>query len=378
MSDSGAKFVYVCTGSLTNHCGVGELIAQPPTNLYCSRRKILAMAPAAIDLDAASFLGCVFESMGYGIMTVMVGFTLRALVGTKRKPMTSTSRRLLVVLFLIWILSTAHWIINVYRAFFAFMRFPKGPIAFYNTLSLPSYTARNTVYCLLTVLADTFAVYRCYVVWGRKWWVAVGPCLLVIGTTVTGVGVIYTFTRVTPGNVVFIAQVVPWVTSYVVMTLATNVVCTFLIAYRIIRNRMTFIAINSSGSRGRDPLMTSLIIILESAAIYSSALIILIVLYLLDSNAQYIALDIAVSSIGITFTMIILRVSMGVTSDQHTYGGNTSDSARLPSARSGDLSVNVSRLVEVNRDQYAGTVRTIAEDSGKGGYRENAKSSFAV
>lgn len=120
---------------------------------------------------------------------------------------------------------------------------------------------------------------------------------------------IYTFTRVTPGNEVFIAEVVPWVTSYVAMTLATNVVCTCtwayyfraiyprldafqaLIALRIIRNRMSFSPAGLARN-GRDPLWTSLIIILESAALYSSALIVLIVLYLLDSNAQYVALDI--------------------------------------------------------------------------------------
>lgn len=97
-----------------------------------------------------------------------------------------------------------HWIINVYRAYSAFMLFPEGPVAFYNTLSLSSYTARNTVYCMLTVLADGFAVsgcirlyvlsttklrlsyirqvYRAYVVWQRKWWITIVPAILLVGT----------------------------------------------------------------------------------------------------------------------------------------------------------------------------------------------------
>ncbi|KAJ7320874.1 hypothetical protein DFH08DRAFT_388532 [Mycena albidolilacea] len=340
------------------------------------------MAPIA--LDAASFLGCVFESLGFGLMTVMSGFTLRALLGNGRQRttlVTSRNRRLLVVLSLIWILSAAHWTINVYRAYSAFMLFPEGPVAFYNTLSLSSYTARNTVYCMLTVLADGFAVYRAYVVWQRKWWIAIVPAILLVGTLVTGIGVIYTFTRVTPGNVVFIAEVVPWVTSYVTMTLATNVVCTSLIALRIIRNRMSFSPVGLARN-SRDPLWTSLIIILESAALYSSALIVLIVLYLLGSNAQYVALDITVSSIGIAFVLIILRVTLGLSSDaQSNGGGSTSDASRL--ARSANLSVNVARLVEVNRDQYSdiGTGKNgpvVGRESDSGSFRGNAHSKLPV
>jgi hypothetical protein len=54
--------------------------------------------------ERAQFLGCVLESFGYGLLTVMTGFTLNSLWGNKqtRYP----SRLLLTVLALIWVLST--------------------------------------------------------------------------------------------------------------------------------------------------------------------------------------------------------------------------------------------------------------------------------
>jgi hypothetical protein len=66
--------------------------------------------------------------------------------------------------------------------------------------------------------------------------------------------------------------------------------------------------------------------------------------------------------------MIILRVSLGISSDAPTYGGVTTDNMRLPSRPGGDLTVNVSRLVEVNRytsgPMGGGSVkRTLTQDT---------------
>ncbi|KAJ7714889.1 hypothetical protein DFH07DRAFT_785701 [Mycena maculata] len=290
-----------------------------------------------ISIDGASFVGCVLESMLYGAFTIMAGFTLKTLLAARDR-----NRPLTVVLCLIWIFSTAHWITNVYRAYNAFIRFPEGPVTFYNTLSLPSYTARNTSYYFLTLVADGFAVTSKTASAARDTDSS--------ASTVAGGGVIYTFTKVPPGNVVFIARVVPWITSWISMTLATNVVCTIFIAIGILRIHMAARKVHLSPMRS-DPVWTSVIILTESAAIYSSTLITLITCYLLQSNSQYILLDLTVSSIGITFTMIILRISLKLSSEVTVQGQSTSQTMRVP-VRPGELSVNVSRLVQVNSDQY--------------------------
>lgn len=316
------------------------------------------------------FLGCVLESFGYGLLTVMTGFTLNSLWGNKqtRYP----SRLLLTVLALIWFLSTGHWITNVYRAYQAFLVFPAGPIAFYNMLNLPSYTVRNVLYCCLVLVADAFAVYRVYRVWNGRWYVVVFPIIMVFGSAIAGFGTTYWFASISPGAV-FGTEIVPWGTAWYAMNLATNGTCTFLIAFRIVQSQRTLRKLSTASSAR---LFNTLVIILESAAIYSSATIVLLTTTVIGTNSAFVVLDMTVSIVGITFTMIILRVSMGVSSDTQSQYNTGTDTLRMPTRSQGDLTVNVSRLVEVNAGPghpYAGTRSTgmgMGAPAYKGGYAD--------
>ena len=60
-------------------------------------------------------------------------------------------------------------------------------------------------------------------------------------------------------------------------------------------------------------------IIIESGMIYSACLIILLSLYLSGSFAQYIVLDGVTQVIGIVFSLIIVRVGLGLSTDAATY-----------------------------------------------------------
>ncbi|KAJ7083083.1 hypothetical protein B0H15DRAFT_427072 [Mycena belliarum] len=301
-----------------------------------------------IGLDTACFLGCVLETLGYGVFSMMAGFTLRTILIQQR--LVKRSSWILLVLVLMWLLSTMHWIVNVYRAYQAFLVFPEGPVEFYNTLALASYTAKNVAYATLTLVADAFATYRCYIVWNRNRYIGAIPGILLLSTAVAGYGATYVFTTVKAGNVIFLATIVPWITAWISLTLSTNVICTGLIGFRIIRSQQ---GLRNTPRIGKDHLTSTLIIIVESAAIYSSTLVALITSYLVGSNGQYVVLDVTISVIGITFTMIILRVSLGVSSNGDTPTTKRSITSepgtRRPVAH-GDVAVNVSRLVQVNRD----------------------------
>ena len=89
-------------------------------------------------------------------------------------------------------------------------------------------------------------------------------------------------------------------------------------------------------------------IIIESGMIYSACLIILLSLYLSGSFAQYIVLDGVTQVIGIVFSLIIVRVGLGLSTDAVTYtsqvrmstfaaqaGGNTQGDVRLRVRASG-------------------------------------------
>ena len=123
---------------------------------------------------------------------------------------------------------------------------------------------------------------------------------------VTGVGVIISFSKVSPEAPVF--SVTRWVATFYAITLATNVICTCTFSYRdpISSIEFTYLAliafriwsIDRDGGKYRETksmLRPVLAIIIESAAIYSSFLMILLVVYLSHNWASFM-LSQAVSS----------------------------------------------------------------------------------
>ena len=108
---------------------------------------------------------------------------------------------------------------------------------------------------------------------------------------VTGVGVIISFSKISPEAQVF--SLSKWVVAFYAITLATNVICTCAFSYwdPISFIEFTYLAmiafriwsIDRDGGKFRatkSMLKPVLAVIIESAAIYSSFLMILLVVYL--------------------------------------------------------------------------------------------------
>jgi len=211
-----------------------------------------------------------------------------------------------------YVLAVTHLSIDVYRAVEAFVDYtdiPHGSIAFYGRLNAPTEIAKTALYALQTILADGFFVWRCYVVWSKRWYIIVLPVIMVLGMTTAAVVICWEFSRAQPGDIVFESVLAPWVASGWSMTLATTVICTGLIAFRIWRSRRLL-----KQSRMHSSLLPVLVIIIESGALYSAAMISVIVAYAAGNNLQYIIIDFLPSLIGIVFTLITIRVALGISS----------------------------------------------------------------
>jgi len=92
------------------------------------------------------------------------------------------------------------------------------------------------------------------------------------------------------------------------MTLATNIICTALVAYRIwVINRRAI----SFSEHSLRPIM---LLVIESGAIYSATLTTLLILYKVKSWFQYVLLDAVSPIVGLVFSMVIVRIGLGLTS----------------------------------------------------------------
>ncbi|KAF8506468.1 hypothetical protein JB92DRAFT_3145441 [Gautieria morchelliformis] len=299
-------------------------------------------------LDVAVLVGLILQSFFYGVFQVLFIACVYVLLYNGR-----TSERVnwhfLITAILMWILIGVNFALSWSRIMDGFIALqpafredPGAIIAYFASLNQWKEVTRTGVYVALTAVADSLFIYRLYIVWGRSKLIVVLPILLLCGSITSGVGIEVVIGTTTSG--LFASSLAGWATSFFSISLVQNVITTFLIVYRIWRVNMN--VARGLGNRSLWPVMA---VILESGAIYSSTLLVLLAAYVSNSFVQYVALDMLVPIIGITFTLIIVRVGLGLS--QSPSGGRVAPSTHptMGSFPLQKLNINVSHQVTVDR-----------------------------
>ncbi|KAF8735513.1 hypothetical protein AX14_001946 [Amanita brunnescens Koide BX004] len=259
--------------------------------------------------DEAKLISIFIQSVLYGAYTVLFVLTSWVLVYRRQRgrPVHKTMFGISLVMF---ILATMHIGVNftrIIKAFIIFRNEPGGPAAFFNELSEFTQIFGSTIYVAQTLVGDGVVLYRCYLVWGRRRSIIAFPCILFMGSFVTGVGILYSFARVEPDAEVFVQKLQEWIISFFSSTFSTNVICTGLVASRIwFVNRQTSVFTGYS-------MRPIIFLVIESGAVYSLTLLVLLILYKAQSWFQYVLLDAVSPIVGLVFSMIIIRIGLGIT-----------------------------------------------------------------
>ncbi|KZT60443.1 hypothetical protein CALCODRAFT_506885 [Calocera cornea HHB12733] len=185
-----------------------------------------------------------------------------------------------------------------------------GPVAYFGAMSSTEEVLRTAFICAYLVLADAILIYRCWVVWSENYWIVAFPFLLWIGSIVVDSIMIATMARMDSTISIFVINLGKWITAVLSFTLAQNIIVTALIVYRI------WVVNTSTGRSSTSTLRPIIAVLLESGCLYVTTLFVFLVTYLASSNAQFIMVDILNPMIGIAFTILIVRVGMGVTRSQ--------------------------------------------------------------
>ncbi|KAJ3012592.1 hypothetical protein NUW54_g1821 [Trametes sanguinea] len=248
------------------------------------------------------------QSILYGIYVTLFFTTTDALL-QRREGNGPLRHDMVYISLLMFTIATMHVATNFSRIILAFVVHadsPGGPAAFFNELSSFTQMFGSTLYVLQTLLGDGMVLYRCYLVWERKWIVIAIPCLLLLGSTVTGIGILYSFDKVVPQASIFVVQLNHWITAFFSMTFVTNFICTALVACRVwAMNRSTL-------SFKHHKLRPVMVLIVESGACYSATLLALLILYNVNSWFQYVVLDAVSAIVGIVFSLIMRRIARGI------------------------------------------------------------------
>ncbi|KAF5312236.1 hypothetical protein D9619_002334 [Psilocybe cf. subviscida] len=314
-----------------------------------------------ISADVAYIAGVWTEGVLYGIhvivyLTLCYIFTSRAY--TRGREL--SSRILLIVSTIMFALSTAHVGLALRELFDGFVfqlkTTPGGPPVFFRENVFPK---RKAIYIFNTLLGDALLVWRVYVIYGCNWIVAAPSALILVGTTITGLKTVAQ-NVMSEHSSVFDPSILHWVTATFVLTIATQIISTVLIAGRIYAAARPFSlppmrSVNSdqtpapshkSSGRGsgktlnnredgvamdgqRAKYLSLVFIVAESGAVYTSAALIQLITYLLNMNAGVI-LEMMLAQLSALVPMVIIvRVGLGLAYNGPS-GGRNQVHARVP------------------------------------------------
>ncbi|KAG1744855.1 hypothetical protein EDB19DRAFT_1632536, partial [Suillus lakei] len=250
------------------------------------------------------------------------GFSVLMFMGTiwsltYKQHVQDINRPIIVVAILLLILSTAHIITNIIRVEDVLVKYrdtyPGGPAAFFSDTSQETYVIKNALYSLQTLLADGVVIYRCYVIW-QSVRVIILPSMLWCSAAVTGVLAVYSVSQPSANlGDIFAQKLAKWVPAFFVSTIATNMLGSGLMAYRIWTIERD-VAIIRTGTKGT--MMPIVRVLVDAAVLYSVALVTAPICFVCSNNGEYVMVDMVVPIISIAFYMVLICIAIN---RKHSY-----------------------------------------------------------
>ncbi|KIJ62366.1 hypothetical protein HYDPIDRAFT_176509 [Hydnomerulius pinastri MD-312] len=318
------------------------------------------MSSRGIALDSAAIMSTVLEGIFYGFSLLMFGGTLWSL--GYRRATSDINRPIAGIATLLLILSTIHMVVDIIRIEEGLVlyrdTFPGGPPAFFADVAQETFVFKNAVYSLQTLLGDGVVIYRCYVVW-QSVLIIIVPMMLWCGVAASAVGSVYSVSQATTNSGdIFFKETGQWITAFYASTLATNLLSSGLLAYRI-----WMIDRRISGMRSsRSKTMPVLRVLMDAAILYSVALFTALMCFVSSNNGQYVVLDMITPIISIAFYMVLIRVAVAKTSHSQPSGSAYSTTLRsgtIPTPQSSQqyplqpVQVHISQLTESERSTHS-------------------------
>jgi len=331
------------------------------------------MTVANIPLDRAYLTAIWLETLFYGMNIVLFGSYL--FVSRYKRKQPKLNRRIMATAICMFLFSTTHVSLGFQRlieGFVVLRNQPGGPAAFFSDVSIPANVAKICIHTINSILGDSIVVWRCYHVWGQSLLICTLPILMILGSAISGFAQTYFFATAKTTHTAFAKTLAHWNGAVFSLSLATNVIVTSLIAARIwyLERQLTDLPARNRSLRYKKVLA----LVIESGAIYSSALVIEITLYFLNTNAFYIVYDPIAQLTGIVPTMIIVLTNLGLTTNDlnSTFDSNEFKApiSFMPvgetvttTSLSGEYSMQGTDNVYIN-SRKAASVRPIHTDSG--------------
>ncbi|KAM5537653.1 hypothetical protein V8D89_008731 [Ganoderma adspersum] len=180
-------------------------------------------------------------------------------------------------------------------------QFSSPKLALYTRVTL----VKNVTYTLNIYLADSLLVYRLFIIWGRSIMVAVIPGLVWLAVVATGIATLVLTSR--PNANFQAPYIINSETAFICLSIALNILCTLLIAGRLVVQRQVAKQLGSTGAKAYTSVA---VVVVESAALYSLFGIIYIPLMVLQKPVQFPFSSLIGTLTLIAPNLIVLRMAL--------------------------------------------------------------------
>ncbi|KAH7882666.1 hypothetical protein F5I97DRAFT_1931276 [Phlebopus sp. FC_14] len=242
--------------------------------------------PDPIGQIVSLFMGCIL----YGVNLITLVQCLHSLLWSdaansfKRK----INWPMLTVTLLMGLVATLDVAFALRHNLYAFVYYtgPGGAAAAFANIAYWVNVMKAVDYIIQTIIGDGMLVYRCYVVYDRKWYYAAPSFLLWLAETTCGALVMAIYATFNTKTFLDASQAPRYVYSALSITVALNVLTTSLIVYRIWTvDRQTAHMRVHAYKVSRLKYITHILI--ESAAMYTISVIIFFCAYVANGGANY-------------------------------------------------------------------------------------------
>ncbi|KAK0474965.1 hypothetical protein IW261DRAFT_1497995 [Armillaria novae-zelandiae] len=276
-----------------------------------------------------------------GIYTGMVAFTLSRIFSRRRGVGIHAMALVIIVLCILTAINFAfYWSFTVH----SFIHHGQNFLTVFMAFNGPSdmemlvHVGTGISGCISTVVADSAMVWRCWIVWGRCWIIILLPLVfMVIGAAFKILQIRATVQGTEPT-----INYKTCTTIYISLTLATTLLCTLLIVYRILSIQWARTKLSGTRTHSLGAYRNVIEIIVESAALYSTMLIVYIGFTFQDEVVGEYLDPIAEFFRGVAPTLIVVRVASGHSRPDDSWKGSTISSLHFGTGRHTQTSTETS------------------------------------
>ncbi|EJD43900.1 hypothetical protein AURDEDRAFT_114458 [Auricularia subglabra TFB-10046 SS5] len=270
------------------------------------------MAPHSISWSSALLVQTILVSVLYGLAILLFVHSMRALL-RRAKMRDMVNYPLFISAPFLFVFATLHVLGTWLRAYRGFVVYAPGPEAYWALITTPEKTLGQAGQIAGVALADGMTVYRCWAIWDRRWTVVLVPTLTLVATFVSSVVFVTLQHHVDVQTSIFDKMVTQWTEAWLASSLITTGICTLLITWRLVRVQTSLRESGAHiGAGNRTVTSRVVVILIESAAIYSINNLLYCVLYAVNQVPEtwFSGMESTVASI--TFSLIIIRVDHAV------------------------------------------------------------------